>query len=119
LHICFCDTDWVSADGTKVDVDAGWQTHDERFLQQVRDEFGPRAKQFQPELIFHNFGHDTCQGDYGDRGLTPDFFSALAMLIKDTADQICDGRYIVITHGGSRADVARRIFPQIVRILAS
>jgi hypothetical protein len=38
---------------------------------------------------------------------------------KDTADQICAGTYIVITHGGSRADVARQIFPEIVRILAS
>ncbi len=119
LHVCFCDTDWVSADGTKVDVDVGWRTNDQKYLQQVWEEFSRRAKEFQPHLIFHNLGHDTCEGDYGDRGLTPDLFPVLAKLIKDIADKTCEGRYIVITHGGARADVAKRIFPEIARILAS
>jgi acetoin utilization deacetylase AcuC-like enzyme len=119
LHCCFCDTDWVSADGTKVDCDVGWRTNDQKYLQHVHEEFCTRTKEFHPQVIFHNFGHDTCQGDYGDRGLTPDFFPALAKLIKDVADLTCDGRYVVITHGGARADVARRIFPEIARILAS
>jgi acetoin utilization deacetylase AcuC-like enzyme len=119
LHCCFCDSDWQSLDGTKVDCDVGWRTNDQKYLQRVREEFVPRAEAFHPQLIFHNFGHDTCQEDYGDRGLTPDFFPVLAKLIKDVADQACDGRYIVITHGGARADVAKRIFPEIARILAS
>ncbi|MBW2040132.1 MAG: histone deacetylase [Deltaproteobacteria bacterium] len=119
LHVCFCDIDWVSEDGTKFDVDVGWRTSDQEYLQRVKEEFEPRVREFHPQLIFHNFGHDTCQGDYGDRGLTPDFFPVLAKMIKDVADQICGGGYIVITHGGARADVAKRIFPEIARILAS
>ncbi len=119
LHCCFCDTEWVSEDKTKVDVDVGWRTSDQQYLQRVREEFIPRVEGFHPHVIFHNFGHDTCQDDYGDRGLTPGFFPELARLIKDVADQVCDGRYIVITHGGARADVAQRIFPEIARILAS
>jgi acetoin utilization deacetylase AcuC-like enzyme len=119
LHCCFCDTDWVSADGSKVDVDVGRRTNDRKYLQQVREEFAPRAAESRPRIIFHNSGHDTCQGDYGDRGLSPHFFPSLARLIKDIADVTCDGGYIVITHGGARADVARQIFPEIVRILAS
>jgi|GEM_PF-1659234 len=27
--------------------------------------------------LWHNLGHDTCQGDYGDRGLTPEFYPRL------------------------------------------
>lgn len=119
LHVCFCSTDWVSEDGKKVDVDVGWSTTDQEYLQRVREDFDRLVRGFQPQLIFHNFGHDTCQGDYGDRGLTPDFFPDLAKMVKDLADQICGGRYIVITHGGARADVAKRIFPEIARILAS
>ena len=97
----------------------GWHTNDQRYLKRVEEEFCTRVEQFHPRMIFHNFGHDTCQGDYGDRGLSPDCFPALARLIKDAADRVCDGRYIVITHGGARADVARLIFPEIARILAS
>ncbi len=119
LHVCFCQTSWVSEDGTKVDVDVGWRTTDQEYLQQVREEFDTRVRGFRPKLIFHNFGHDTCQGDYGDCGLTPVFFPVLAKLVKDVAEEICGGRYIVITHGGARADVARQIFPEIARILAS
>lgn len=119
LHVCFCSTDWVSEDGMKVDVDVGWSTTDQEYLQRVQEECDRRVRGFQPQLIFHNFGHDTCQGDYGDRGLTPDFFPDLAKMVKGVADQICGGRYIVITHGGARADVAKRIFPEIARILAS
>jgi acetoin utilization deacetylase AcuC-like enzyme len=97
----------------------GWRTNDQAYLQRVQEEFCTRVEEFRPSVIFHNFGHDTCKGDYGDRGLTPDFFPALARLIKDVADQVCEGRYIVITHGGARADVAQLIFPEIARILAS
>jgi acetoin utilization deacetylase AcuC-like enzyme len=119
LHCCFCDTDWQSSDGTKVDCDVGWRTNDQKYLQRVHDEFVPRVEQFRPRMIFHNFGHDTCEEDYGDRGLTPDCFPVLAKLIKDVADRVCYGRYVVITHGGARADVAQLIFPEIARILAS
>jgi len=119
LHVCFCDSDAASEDDTKIDVDVGWKTSDQVYLQRIEEEFGSRVEAFRPQLIFHNFGHDTCQGDYGDRGLTPDLFPTLARQIQDLADQFCDGRYIVITHGGARADVATRIFPEIAHILAS
>ena len=119
LHVCFCSENSTTEDGTKVDVDVGFRTDDERYLQAVEREFVSRAREFRPELIFHNFGHDTCDGDYGDRGLSPEFFPRLARLLKELADEICGGRYIVITHGGSRKDVAEQIFPEIARILAS
>jgi acetoin utilization deacetylase AcuC-like enzyme len=69
-------------------------------------------------MIFHFLGHDTCQGDYGDIGLTRDFFIELVKEVKDCAEEICQGRYLIITGGGSRRDVAEYIFPKIARILA-
>ena len=69
-------------------------------------------------MIFHNFGHDTAQGDYGDRGLTRDFFLRLAREVDDLAREICGGRYVVITHGGFRTDMPEYIFPRILGILA-
>jgi len=69
-------------------------------------------------MIFHNLGHDTARGDYGDRGLSRDFFPVLARETKQCADEVCEGRYLIITHGGSRRDVAEYIFPSIAEILA-
>ena len=87
-------------------------------MNKVRQEFISRVSEFKPDMIWHNLGHDTSQGDYGDRGLTPDFFPQLAREIKQCATEVCQGRYLVLTHGGARADVAEYIFPKIIEILA-
>jgi acetoin utilization deacetylase AcuC-like enzyme len=117
LHVCFCSYSNVIENGTKVDVDSWNTTTDEEYLGIVRKEFFTREKLFKPFLIFHNLGHDTARGDYGDRGLTRDFFPQLAKEVKECADEACNGRYLIITHGGSRADIAEYIFPRIAEIL--
>ncbi|MHA1607549.1 MAG: histone deacetylase [Candidatus Freyarchaeota archaeon] len=118
LHVCFCSMDTVEDEGTKVDVNVGWKVADEEYLRLVEEEFIPRVRKFRPVMIIHLFGHDTCQGDYGDRGLTEEVYPKLARIVLECAEEVCDGRYLVITHGGSRRDVAERIFPEIVRVLA-
>jgi len=118
LHVCFCSTNAVEDEGMKVDVDVGWSTTDEEYLRKVEEEFGPRVMAFKPYAIIHFFGHDTCMGDYGDRGLTPSFYLELAKLVKSIAERACQGRYVIITGGGYRRDVAEHIFPRIIQILA-
>ncbi|HEX59834.1 MAG TPA: histone deacetylase [Methanomicrobia archaeon] len=117
LHVCFCSSSKIEDESTKIDVDVGWKTTDEEYLRKVEREFVPRVKEFKPDLIFHILGHDTCQGDYGDRGLTKDFFPKLVALVKACAQEVCGGKYVVITHGGARADIAEYIFPRIIRVL--
>jgi acetoin utilization deacetylase AcuC-like enzyme len=118
LHVCFCGWNRVEGDGNKVCVDVGWRSNDEDYLNLVRQEFIPRVSGFKPRMILHNLGHDTAQGDYGDRGLTPEFFPRLVREIKQAAEEMCGGRYLILTHGGARADVAEYIFPKIIEILA-
>jgi acetoin utilization deacetylase AcuC-like enzyme len=72
----------------------------------------------QPKIIFHNPGHDTAKGDYGDRGLSKSFFVELLKMGKECAATICEGKYMIITHGGARVDVAGDIFPRIIQVLA-
>ena len=118
LHVCFCSDNTVEEKGTKIDVDVGYVTDDQSYLRDVQKEFIQRVRDFRPFMIFHNFGHDTCRMDYGDRGLTPSFFPRLAKEVKQCAEEACGGRYLIITHGGYLADVAESIFPRIVEILA-
>ena len=61
LHVCFCSSS-VDED-TNVCVDTGWGSTDEEYLELIRKEFVPRAREFKPGMIFHFLGHDTAQGD--------------------------------------------------------
>lgn len=117
LHVCFCHTDYQSPDGTKVDVAVPYGIGDEGYLDMVKREFGERARAFRPEIVLHNFGHDTAKGDYGDRGLSPSFFGRLARLVKELAEEVAHGRYVVITHGGARRDLAERVYRDVLEVL--
>ncbi|MBA7666303.1 hypothetical protein ES703_74382 [subsurface metagenome] len=84
----------------------------------VKEHFISRVLEFRPRIIFHNLGHDTAVGDYGDRGLSKSLFVELAEMVKEYAVTVCAGRYMIITHGGARVDVADYIFPRIIQVLA-
>ena len=119
LHVCFCSYGNVTGGGTNVDIDVRGRINDGDYLSLVMSEFVRRAEAFRPQIIFHNLGHDTAQGDYGDIGLTRGFFIDLARVVGNCAGEVCGGRYLIITHGGYLADVAEYIFPAIVETLAA
>jgi len=119
LHVCFCSWDRIEGNGTKICVNIASPHTDETYMEEVEKAFIPRLIDFKPDLILHNLGHDTCELDYGDIGLTEAFFPQLAGKIKRCARDICDGRYLIVTHGGNRRDVAESIFPKMIEILAA
>jgi acetoin utilization deacetylase AcuC-like enzyme len=130
LHVCFCTTDRVSADGTKVDVAAsgGWWGRrvgrdgrvdpDAKYAEKVVAEFEPRVRTFKPELIFWYFGFDTHEGDYGSLGLSKRCYLEIARFMKTIAEEVVDGRLEVVLGGGSRTEIATRVIPPIIGILA-
>ncbi|MHA1265951.1 MAG: hypothetical protein ACTSRS_12035 [Candidatus Helarchaeota archaeon] len=118
LHVCFCSWNRVEDGGTKICIDSGYNTTDSDYLQKVETEFIQRIEQFQPAIIVHLLGHDTASGDYGSRGLSQNFFLKLVQLVKNAANHICEGRYLINTHGGSNQAICEYIFPRIIRILA-
>lgn len=127
LHLCVCSSDYVSPDGTKVDIRAPtgpWfqsfpdePSSDSLYVETVTREFSPRISHFRPEFLFWYFGFDTHRGDYGDIGLTVATYLALARMTKDLAQQLCQGRLEVVLGGGSRSDIARTVIPPVIRIL--
>ena len=117
LHVCFCHQAY-SDDKNNVDVLIPWQTSDDKYLDQVRQEFVPRMIAFQPEYVFWEFGYDTTQGEYGDKGLSMNCHVEVARIFKSVCDEICYGRLITILCGGSGRDVATYVIPRIIRVLA-
>ena len=118
LHVCFCSTDMVEDDETKICVNSGYNTTDETYLKLVDDEFISRVEKYKPDIILHLLGHDTARGDYGSRGLSKDFFLNLVNLLLN-ASKACDGKYFINTHGGSNVEICEYIFPRIIRILSA
>ncbi|MHA1270878.1 MAG: hypothetical protein ACTSPY_13880 [Candidatus Helarchaeota archaeon] len=118
LHVCFCSTNRIEDNGTKICVDSEYGTSDQKYLNKVRNEFVKRIEKFRPDLIVHLLGHDTAIGDYGNRGLSKNFFIELVRIIKESAHKVCDGRYLINTHGGSNRSICEYIFPKIIRILS-
>ncbi len=117
LHVCFCDQDYAD-NLNKVDVCIPYPTTDEEYLAKVEKEFVPRALAFRPEYIFWEFGYDATRGEYGDKGITKDCHIKLAGAIKRVADEVCQGKLVVILCGGSGRAVAANTIPRIIGCLA-
>ncbi|MGQ4873903.1 MAG: hypothetical protein ACP6IY_07525 [Promethearchaeia archaeon] len=117
LHVCFCSSNIIEDEGTKICVDCGYNTNDDDYLSLVKREFVDRLKDFKPNIILHLLGHDTAKGDYGDRGLSLSFFLKLVEMIKE-ASKICNERYLINTHGGADVSICEFVYKNAIRILA-
>ncbi|HJW13040.1 MAG TPA: histone deacetylase [Thermoanaerobaculia bacterium] len=124
LHICFCGTDYESADGTKVDVACpnaranAEQSANDRYFDLVARHAPRRVGDFKPDLLFWYFGFDTHRGDYGDIGLSGPCYWNIADLMKGLAEKLCGGRLEVVLGGGSHRRLATYLIPPIIERLA-
>jgi acetoin utilization deacetylase AcuC-like enzyme len=121
LHLCFCGTDFVSPDGTKVDVDVyrlGWKTDvNKLYVDKVRREL-PRLPAFKPDLLVWYYGFDTHADDYGSIGLTePAFFEICDLMLFISGE--LDIPLQVVLGGGSLPHLAFATIPEIIKRLAT
>jgi acetoin utilization deacetylase AcuC-like enzyme len=115
LHICFCDG--LSRDSeTKLCFPHGYS--DEEQIRNVAREVPERIKEFKPELVFWLCGMDTHRDSYGTAALTEKCYAKLAEIIKDAADQVCQGRLIVKTCCNAPPHATEYVMPRIVDCLA-
>ena len=119
LHVCICGMNYVSADGTKVDVPASWggRDPDEAYLKTAEFAFASRVRAFRPDLTIWYFGFDGHQGDYGDMGLSLRAFVGLADFMVGAGREASGGKLLTVLGGGSRTDLATLIIPQVIRRL--
>ena len=116
LYVCFCGYPF-SEENNNVNIQVPVRVKDEEYLRCIKEGFLLRAKTFQPGILFWNWGYDGTQGEYGDIGLSPDVHILLANELKTVADEICQGRLIIVLCGGSRRDLAHYLIPPIIKIL--
>ena len=106
LHFCICGSNYISKDGTKVDV-SYWNLNREEYVNVVKNDFCAAAEDLKPDLIYWYFGHDTHVGDYGDIGLTIKEYTRIAETVKELAKKVCNERLVVVLGGGSVSYIAK------------
>ncbi len=119
LHVCICGMNYVSPDGTKVDVPAprvGRDT-DEAYLKIAEVAFSGRVRAFRPDLAIWYFGFDGHREDYGDIGLSVSCFVGLADFMVRMAKEASEGKLLTVLGGGSRTDLATMIIPEVIHRL--
>ncbi len=119
LHICFCSDEAESDDGTNIDIrGTKHPTTDKTYVSIFAKEVPRRVTAFKPDIIFWEFGYDNTLGDYGDIGLTMQCHLEIFSQTKKLADEVCDGRLIIILCGGSSSETADYCIPRIIAGLA-
>jgi len=88
-------------EGYNVNVPLPPGTSDDTYLYALNEIFVPLAEEFKPQVIVANGGSDPHFADMlGNLRLTVDGFFSLSHVIKETADEVCGGRLVLMPGSG-------------------
>jgi acetoin utilization protein AcuC len=91
----------AEGEGYNVNVPLPPGTGSSTYLYALNEVFVPLAKEFKPEIIIANGGSDPHFADIlGDLSLTVKGFFELSRLIKETADNVCGGKMVLMPGSG-------------------
>jgi len=115
-HINFNHQQNSNSDGNKnnYDVGIGFDAKDDQFLSELESSM-EMAKDFDFEICFVVFGHDSHADDYGGFELTSEVYPKMAKIIKEAAG---DKGVVFVLSGGSVPDVASKAIPEVIAVLA-
>ncbi len=86
----------------------------ERFIEALKSSL-ELANDFDYQIAFVIFGHDSHQDDYGGFNLTFEAYPRMVQLIQEA---VGEKGLIFVLSGGSCVHVAERVIPDVIRVLA-
>lgn len=96
------------------DIGLGFGASDEQFLAAFKSAV-ELAKDFDFQIAFVIFGHDSHQDDYGGFNLTFKAYPRMARIIKEA---VGDKGLVFVLSGGSCIHVAEKAIPEVIEVLA-
>lgn len=96
------------------DIGLGWDAEDDEFLRELKGAL-ELARDFDFQLCYVIFGHDSHKDDYGGFDLTLNAYPRMATMIKDF---VGERGLVFVLSGGSNIEVACRAIPDVVAVLA-
>jgi acetoin utilization deacetylase AcuC-like enzyme len=91
---------------------------DEQVLQAFQTQLVPAARAFKPDFILISAGFDAMRNDgLGVFDVTPQGFAAIARVVVNLANELCQGRLVSVLEGGYRLDGLADSVAAHVRVL--
>jgi acetoin utilization deacetylase AcuC-like enzyme len=86
-----------------VPLDAG--AKDDEIERKYREQVVPAVRGFRPDLLMISAGFDAHEKDpLGQLRMTTDGFGRLTKMLVELADEVCEGRVVLVTEGGYDLD---------------
>lgn len=90
-----------AGEGYNVNIPLPPGTGDDTYIYALKEVFVPLAKEFKPEIMIANGGSDSHFADMlGNLNLTVNGFFNISSLIREVADEVCNGRLILMPGSG-------------------
>jgi acetoin utilization deacetylase AcuC-like enzyme len=97
-----------------IPLDAG--AKDDEIEKQYAEQVIPAVRAFKPDLLMVSAGFDAHELDpLGQLRMTTEGFSRLTKMLLDLADEICDGRVVLVTEGGYDLGALSQCLTAVIR----
>jgi len=91
---------------------------DAEYQKAFLEELKPVAAAFKPDFVMVSAGFDAAKGDLlGQMRVTPDGYAALTRIVKQIAEQYCQGRLVAVLEGGYNLESLAASAEAHVRVL--
>lgn len=98
-----------------VPLDAG--TQDPEIERQYAERVMPALRAFRPDLLMISAGFDAHELDpLGQLRLTTGGIGRLTKMLLDAADELCEGRVVIVTEGGYSLEAIEDCLTEVIRV---
>ena len=105
--------------GFTVNVPLNHGHGDEDYVAIFQKVVQPLARSYKPELMLVSAGFDIFHGDpLGGMGVSPDGFASMALLLKEAAEEVCQGRLAFTLEGGYHVEGQALSISRVLEALA-
>jgi acetoin utilization deacetylase AcuC-like enzyme len=96
------------------DIGLGFGASNDQFLSALKGAL-ELAKDFDFQIAFVIFGHDSHEDDYGGFNLTFEAYPRMMQIIREA---VAEKGMVVVLSGGSCVHVAEKVIPDVIRVMA-
>jgi len=106
-----------AGEGLNVSLPLPWRTSGAAFVEALQEALAPAAEQFRPGFVLVSAGFDAHRDDpLGGMLLSDDDFATLARMVKEIADEHCQGRLVAALEGGYDLGALGRSVAAVLRV---
>ena len=96
-----CEIGYGAGEGATINAPLPGGCDDDVYMRAFQERLLPAAKAFGPDMVLISAGFDAHEDDpIGGMNVTADGFAAMTQIVREIADECCDGRIVSLLEGG-------------------